>query len=109
MTEALQIAETAFAQMGGKGRLVAMVGAQDFTYDARDERRVVASFRFKGCSKANICRVAYDRASDTYGFYLLRYSPKTLTFKPLLALDRDVYAEDLVRLFEDNTGLYLTF
>ena len=109
MTEALQVAETAFSQMGGKGRLVAMVGAHDFTFDARDERRTVASFRFKSCRKANICRIAYDHASDTYGFYLLRYSPKTLKFTVLLALDRDVYAEDLVRLFEDNTGLYLTF
>lgn len=108
MTEALQVAETAWAQMGGKGRLAAMVGANAFTYDCSDERRVVASFRFKGCSKANICRVAYDRASDTYGFYLVKFSPKALTFKPLLALDRDVYAEDLVRLFEENTGLYLS-
>jgi len=108
MTEALQIAETVFAQMGGKGRLAAMVGANSFSYDARDERRTVASFQFKGSRKANVCRVAYDHASDTYGFYLVKFSPKSLKFTPVVALDRDVYAEDLVRLFEQSTGLYLT-
>jgi hypothetical protein len=109
MTEPLQVAETVFAQMGGKGRLSAMVGAHNFSYDARDERRTVATFHFKGCRKANVCRVAYDYASDTYGFYLVRYSPKKLTLTPVVAIDRDVYAEDLRRLFESNTGLYLTF
>ena len=105
--EKLQIAETIFAQMGGKGRLASMIGAKDFAFSTDSDGNPIARFRFaaKAKNKANYVQVALTPA-DLY----------KVTFFRLRKFDFDnlgetegVYSDMLVELFESETGLFLTF
>lgn len=97
----LTVANTILDQMGGTGRLTAMVGANAFVGSDNS-----VSFRFKARAKngANAFRVVLD-PSDTYTveFMSCRAGKVTSKFK-----SRDIYAEDLIPLFERETGLYLS-
>ena len=97
----LTVANTIISQMGGSGRLSAMIGAHSFVGDENS-----VSFRFKARARngANALHVTLD-PSDTYTvkFFSIR-GTKTKVVKEL----DDVYAEDLKRIFEDETGLRLS-
>jgi hypothetical protein len=98
----LTVATTIIEQMGGTRRLQAMVGAHDFLGDDKS-----AQFGFKGCRKANKCRVVYDYGSDLYTFELWHFNKRTFDFKKVFELD-GVYWDMLKSLFEEETGLYLS-
>lgn len=100
-----QIANTIVAQMGGSGKLKAMVGAHHFC--ALDKPAGV-KFHFKGSRKANICQVEYDVWSDLYNFTLHKFSPKKATCKEVYRCN-GAYCDMLKDLFESETGLYLSF
>ena len=100
MSEETQVAETIIAQLGGFGRLKAMVGAFNF---AKAENYVV--FRFKGSRKFNMLKVTLD-LDDTYTVEFIKYSPSKSTATTVKKCSM-IYCDMLVSLFEDTTGLYL--
>jgi len=79
-----------------------MVGASNFV---GSEEWV--QFSFKGTRKANKCRVVYDYGQDLYTFELWKYNRRTMEMTPIFELE-GVYADMLIKLFEEETGLYLT-
>jgi hypothetical protein len=99
-----EIANTIIQQMGGR-KLCAMVGAKNFTYGTIDYNgfeQPYMLFQFSLSRKYKYCRIIYNQGSDTYIFQLLNN-------KAVVKVDlTDVYAEDLIPLFEEKTGLYLS-
>lgn len=86
-------------QLGGFGRLKAMVGAYNF---AKDENSV--SFRFKGSRKANHVSIELN-SSDLYNVRIGKVGK--LDYK-IVDETKDAYSDMLVSLFENTTGLYLS-
>lgn len=83
----------------------AMVGAKEFTHHSGG--RGALSFRFGGKAKCeggrvNYCKISLnelDLYDVEYGWiYALTYTPRKVS--------KNVFAEDLSRDFERNTGLY---
>lgn len=97
--ESLQIARTILQQMGGKNRLVAFTGAYGFAYADGG-----VSFRIKN-RKVNYVKVKLN-GKDLYDVTFGRVSGTN--FKVVEQLD-DVYAEDLIDIFQKSTGMYLRF
>jgi hypothetical protein len=97
----LTVANTILSQMGGTGRLSAMIGANGYI-GSEDS----VAFRFKARAKngANGFRVVLD-PSDTYTVEFISVRGSSRKVKDTLS---EVYAEDLKRIFEDKTGLYLS-
>ena len=98
----LTVAKIIIQQMGGFGRLKAMVGAHDFVGDENS-----VQFGFKGCRKANKCRVILDYGSDTYNFELWHLNKRTWDFSKVYEIE-GIYFDMLKPIFEDETGLYLS-
>jgi hypothetical protein len=103
MTHSQQVAATILEQMGGMGKLRMMIGANNFVAHATPA--VGVSFRFKGSRKANYCKVTLT-GMDTYNFTLGKIRDYALV--PSYELT-DVYSDMLMDIFEQETGLYLTF
>lgn len=95
-----QIAQTILAQMGGTRRLVAMIGARDFVAGPN-----WVSFKWpnKQRSKGNMVKVTL-RGDDTYDMEFLNVAGMAAKS---VKKHSGVYAEDLVDLFERQTGWYL--
>lgn len=97
---ASSVAATILEQLGGTGKLSAMIGARNFV-DHGDG----VSFKWPARGNApNYCHVELD-PSDTYAiaFYRIRGN------EPVLLKEfNDIYADQLVQLFERTTGLYLS-
>ena len=95
-----EIARTILEQLGGTGRLVAMTGAKHFMTDGP-----AVSFKFANRAPApNYVKITLD-ASDTY----------TVTFGRIVKFElrssstvSGIYCDQLVELFENTTGLYLS-
>lgn len=99
-----QIAETIIQQMGGAGRLKAMVGANSFIYGPIDYKgftQPFMAFKFKMNPKIKSLRVIYEEGKDTYVMQFLGRTGKVIS-----EID-DVYCDDLIDIFEQTTGLYL--
>ena len=108
-TQALQTAETIFQQLGGKRKLTFMVGAKDFTYGNDPAlEQVVAAFKFKMCSKANTIQVTYHRCPDVYTVKFFKVKRNGVWGLPV-SEHTDIYCDQLIELFEKQTGLYLHF
>lgn len=97
-----QIAQTIIEQLNGLGTLRLLVAANSFTY-TEDQ----LTFKFKGSRKVNTCTIKL-MPSDTYLVTFSQFSPKLLEYKTVESFN-DVYCEDLVKIFEETTGLYLSF
>lgn len=97
----LTIANTILSQMGGSGRLTGFIGAYNYT---GTENGVTFRFKCRAKNGSNTFRVTLD-PSDTYTIEFL--SVRGTSFKIKEALS-DIYAEDLVRVFQDKTGLCLS-
>jgi hypothetical protein len=100
----LEQAETIFKQLGGKRRLSLMIGAKNFAFGSTPIGETLASFRFAGYRKANHFEVTLNR-NDLYDVRLIKI--RKFDFD-VVETFTDVFAEDLVRLFESETGLYLS-
>jgi hypothetical protein len=96
----MTIAQTIIAQLGGFGRLNAMIGANGFI----DTKNGV-SFQFKGCRKFNVAQIKLN-GRDLYDVKLLRVT-RACDIKNEVE-HNDIYAEQLRSLIERQTGLYLT-
>lgn len=95
------IAATILRQLGGVGRLSAMIAASSFS-DHGD----ALSFKFKGCRKYNVCKVTLA-PDDTYTVELRHFSLRTLKDKNEVSFS-GIYADNLKNLIESETGLYLS-
>ena len=100
--QAQEIASTIIMQMGGQGRLSAMVGANNYTFD---DKTKTLSFRFKGSKVANHIAITLN-GSDLYDVKLSKIWGQKITVKKEIS---DAYDDMLKPFFEDSTGLYLTF
>lgn len=88
--------------LGGFDKVRAMVGGANFVQDANG-----LSFEFKGYRKANKVRIAYDTAADLYDMTFYKWNPRKLEVKKV-AEYRGLFGGDLRRVFEEETGLYLS-
>jgi hypothetical protein len=98
----LEVAETIIQQLGhSTRRLGVMIGAHTFV--ASD---VGVSFKFKARAKngANYCRVTL-KPSDTYKVEFVSLRGVKVNIKGEFS---DIYNDQLTRLFERETGLYLS-
>ena len=89
-------------QMGGMGKLTAMVGAYMFVDLGNGIK-----FKFKGSRKSNLCQVIYDSDTDLYTFELWHIGQYPSDYKKVYNMG-GVYSGMLIELFEDKTGLYLS-
>jgi hypothetical protein len=98
----MEVAETIVRQLGqSTARLGLMVGAHTFT--GRPEG-LTFKFKAKAKNQANCVRVTLS-PDDTYKVEFLRLSGVNVWTKGSF---EGVYAEDLKRIFERETGLYLS-
>lgn len=98
-------------QLGGSGKLKAMLGVKKFIYD---NSKNSLTFEFKGFRKANLFTVSYDSGKDLYvmKFEKIKYN-NDLGFKYIDTIKEiktfiDIFTEDMKPIFEDFTGLYLS-
>lgn len=102
MTE--ETARTVIGQLGGMGRLRTMVGAYDLLRGYDENGWPAFSFRFKGSKSFNFVRITLTPL-DVYAVRIGKVSGyKLINVKDFT----DIYAEQLRRLFERTTGLYLS-
>ena len=97
----VEIANTILKQMGGTGRLNAMTGAKDFV--AIDNG---VQFKTGRNSKSINTIVIRLNGRDLYDVEFGRV--RKYEYKVVNKYD-DVYNDMLKDLFEENTGMYLTF
>jgi len=95
------IAKTILEQLGGPGRLTAMIGARDFL---AGERSLQFSFAGKAAQGIWKVRVELDER-DTYTVRF--YAGRKLSIREVEARE-GVYDDVLKRTFEQVTGLYLS-
>ena len=95
------IQDTIVKQLGGFGRLRAMVGAHGFVAD--DDNKAL-HFQFKGSRKSKKCIITLD-PNDTYTMELGRVfkGQWKSTYK-----ESGLYWDMLKPVFEQETGLYLS-
>jgi len=105
----MKAADITLQQLGGRGRLKAMIGARDFFSENEGQTLV---FKFSGCRKVNSLKVTLN-GLDLYDveFYKIgRYSinrPMSDIVKKVGGYD-NVHAENLSNVIEGFTGLFLS-
>jgi len=105
MTEAQ--ASTLIRQMGGMGKLTAMLGASGFGRGSTDGHPSL-TFKFKGSKKANVVTIILD-PSDTYTLRFAKMASAAKFYEVTPAGEfSGVYADALKPTFERFTGLYLS-
>jgi len=96
--EGNDVANTILQQMGGSGRLKAMIGAKNFMAHEN-----ALSFKFPNPKRSlgNYVKIELDAGSDTYSmeFYNGMKSVKKID---------GLHAEDLKKAFESQTGLFVS-
>lgn len=85
-----------------------MIGAKDFYHE--NEGRTL-SFRFKSCNKANLVKITLN-GLDLYDVEFVkvgRLNRTTLSVpRKTTGSFSHIYGDQLVRVFEDFTGLFLS-
>ena len=101
-TQDLTVAEIILSQLGGKGRLRAMIGAHDF---ARTERAV--TFKFKGSRVANSLWIELNGGKDLYDVKFLKIGRLSSAISSTI-LVTNVHVADLKTLIEETVQLSLS-
>ncbi len=99
--QSLDVAKTILSQLGGAGNLAMMCGCKDFAADVNSVQFKVGS----NAKKVTACRVVLE-PSDTYTVEF--YAGRGLKMRKT-AEHSDVYADQLRKFFETETGMYLSF
>jgi hypothetical protein len=94
------VAKTIIDQMGGTGRLKAMINARDYFYSATH-----VQFTFSGNRRANKCIITLDW-TDTYTMEIGKMTRKC-EWKSIYH-QSGLYWDMLKPVFEKATGLYLS-
>ena len=100
----MDVANTILRQLGGAGRLTAMIGAHSFVGDTAAPS-LTFKFRAKAKNKANCLQVILD-PDDTYTARWFKIARGAFDWKKI-GEDSGLYAEDLIPYVEDKTGLRL--
>ncbi len=101
-TQDLTVANTILAQLGGSGRLRAMIGASSFL---GAPKALTVRFRCRNPRRINAIKIDLD-PSDTYSVSFWTVTPKQM--RMVGPVVRDVYADILRQVIERTTGLYLS-
>lgn len=95
------VGKTILEQMGGIGRLRAMTGAKDFvTYPDG----VAFKFPNRQRSKGNYVKVVWNRGPDDY---TMEFQNLTSTSAKKVKTYKNIGVEQLIELFQKQTGLFL--
>lgn len=109
--KAMYYANTLLSQLGGAGRLRAMIGAKDFiSLSPDDKRRGGLQFSLPAFGNPKVNKIVIELSYlDLYNvtFYFMRRSKGVMGAKVVAKVD-DVFCDDLKSVIEKNTGLYLT-
>jgi hypothetical protein len=112
---AKEISDTILQQLGGTGSLKAFTNAKNFTYS----KDGTTSFQFSLCKKSNAVKIRLN-GNDLYDVEFVKAGSKseriegtnlkfrTSTRKTVSEYE-DICCDQLVNLFERETGLYLHF
>ena len=95
-------ANAAIEQLGGQGRLRAMIGAHDFLNGEN-----TLQFGFAGSRRVNKVVLTYHPGADTYELMLGKCFRCGIRFDVAYRQD-GLYAEDLIPTMERETGLRLS-
>jgi len=97
-------AQVVIQQMGGAGKLQAMIGAKNFIQSQKDNY-LQFQYMTGAKNKANRLRITLN-AKDLYDveFFVVRKGEKIVK-----EAFEDVWNDQLIKLFEDSTSLYLSF
>ena len=101
-------ADTTLKQLGGSGRLKAMIGAKDFMSDDGG-KTLMFKFPNRGAGKPNYVKITLTSA-DLYDIQFGRITNKKAAgpaLKKLKSYD-GIYADQLKSIFEKETGLRLS-
>ena len=103
--ETKQVADEIIRQLGGYGRLESMTGAKNFVYGENDKNDPYVQFRIgRNDKRVNMVKVTLT-ANDTYWVEFLWATVKKTTVRELCY----IHADQLVGVFESETGMYLYF
>lgn len=107
-------ADITLSQLGGRNRLAAMIGAKDFHSD-NDGLTLTFKFMKTERTKATNIAITLDTDRDLYTVEFIQIKRKKdkelgimIPTRVVTQTYEQVFAGDLVRLFEEETGLYLT-
>jgi hypothetical protein len=103
MSQGNTVATTILAQLGGAGRLSAMIGAYNFMSDGP---ALIFKFRAQASKGIKAIKVTLD-PSDTYTVRFWRIGNRGLNVQQV-AEHSDVYADNLKTVIEYETGLRLS-
>ncbi len=98
----MTVANEILRQLGGRGRVGALLGVTQF---AGDETSLRVKFKAQGMDGINCFKVTLD-PSDTYTVEFFKTGRLDYTEKGKI---EDVYCDNLVETIETRTGLYLHF
>lgn len=96
-----EIAMEILNQLGGFGKLRAMISAKDFVYGDKN-----LSFGFKGSKEVNKIKIQLNEM-DLYDITFYKYMPKKVELKEVIKFN-GLWYDQLKPIFEDFTGLDLS-
>jgi hypothetical protein len=99
--KANQVAKEILNQLGGNRKLSAMIAMHNVYFSTDSLSQGFLQFDFKSCKKASKVRI-YLEYNDTY---TLKFYTKSGIEKHTI---QDVYNDNLIEVFENYTGLYLS-
>jgi hypothetical protein len=101
------VADIILSQLGGGGRLTAMIGARHF-YHTNNGNTLCFQFPNRLRSKPNHIKITLTGMDDyTIEFGRIVNKKSTPVYKVVKTL-QGIYCDQLVDIFEAETGLYLT-
>jgi hypothetical protein len=101
----MSIASETLRQLGGSGRLKAMIAAKDI-FSGNNERTLM--FKFKGSENANYVAITLNDL-DYYDIQFQKIGRKQGTLQAWVTGEfRNIDAENLKSTIEEFTGLYLS-
>lgn len=108
--ETKQIADTILDQLGGR-TFVLLTGAKDFSVGKNKDGNVYLGFKIgSGPKNVRAIAITYVYGRDTYDVDFFKAGAKISKLGGNLAeTHTDIYADMLVDLFENETGLYTHF
>ncbi len=103
---AKEIAQTSYTQLGGS-KFTTMTGAKlSYSINSKDQPvlhcKLPADIKIK--NNINLVLITYNIGLDLYEYTFM--NTRKATEKQIIKQINDVYAEDLIPLFEQETGLY---
>lgn len=95
------IAQTIFKQLGGQGRLKAMIAAKDFSYDSKDGS---IGFKFKKSQGINYIKIRLN-GNDLYD---IEYGNIVKFNYKVVDTETDIYNDNLKHTIEQKIKQYLS-